>query len=69
VTHAETGFRVASYLDGRVTQGAREDRPAVERHDLSELVDSSHELAGLSSAIVQVSRAPRAAEEITSASE
>ncbi len=61
--------QVAPYVDGRVTQGAEKVGLPSSAHDLSELVDSSRELARLSSARVQVSRAPRAAEVITSASE
>jgi endonuclease III len=61
--------QVAPYVDGRVTQGAEKVGLPSNAHGLSELVDSSRELVRLSSALVQVARAPRTAEEITSASE
>jgi hypothetical protein len=61
--------QVAPYVDGRVTQGAEKVGLPSSARDLFELVGSSRELVRLSSALAQLSRAPRAAEEITSASE
>lgn len=61
--------QVAPYVDGRVTQGAEKVGLPSSARDLFELVGSSRGLVRLSSALVQVSRAPRTAEEITSASE
>ena len=55
---------VAPYVDGRVTQGAEKVGLPSSVRGLSGLVDSPHDLARLSSALVQVSHNSRAADEV-----
>jgi endonuclease III len=56
--------QVASYMDARVIRGAEKLGLPSTARELSELVDSPGTRARLSSALVRVSRAPRAADEI-----
>jgi endonuclease III len=56
--------QVAPYVDGRVLQGAEKVGLPPSARDLGALLDSPHDLARLSSALVRVSRDSRAAEEV-----
>lgn len=58
---------VAPYADRRVTQGAKKVGLPPSADELSELVGSPRELARLTSALIQVSRGSRAAEEVRQA--